>query len=33
MEFNLADLFEAAVDAFAEREYLVAGTSGAPMPR
>ena len=25
MEFNLADLFEAAVDAFAEREYLVAG--------
>ncbi len=25
MEFNLADLFEAAVDAFGEREYLVAG--------
>jgi 3-oxocholest-4-en-26-oate---CoA ligase len=25
MEFNLADLFEAAVDAFPEREYLVAG--------
>ncbi|HVC71737.1 MAG TPA: acyl-CoA synthetase [Acidimicrobiales bacterium] len=24
MEFNLADLFEAAVDAFADREYLVA---------
>ena len=24
MEFNLADLFEAAVDAFGEREYLVA---------
>ena len=24
MEFNLADLFEAAVDAFSEREYLVA---------
>ena len=26
MEFNLADLFEAAVDAFGEREYLVAGS-------
>jgi acyl-CoA synthetase (AMP-forming)/AMP-acid ligase II len=25
VEFNLADLFEAAVDAFGEREYLVAG--------
>jgi acyl-CoA synthetase (AMP-forming)/AMP-acid ligase II len=25
MEFNLADLFEAAVDAFGEREYLVEG--------
>ncbi len=25
MEFNLADLFEAAVDAYPEREYLVAG--------
>src|SRR5579863_233449 len=25
MEFNLADLFEAAVDAFGDREYLVAG--------
>ena len=25
MDFNLADLFEAAVDAFGEREYLVAG--------
>lgn len=25
MEFNLADLFEAAADAFCEREYLVAG--------
>ncbi|HSS12059.1 MAG TPA: acyl-CoA synthetase [Acidimicrobiales bacterium] len=25
MEFNLVDLFEAAVDAFPEREYLVAG--------
>ncbi|HTZ07509.1 MAG TPA: AMP-binding protein, partial [Acidimicrobiales bacterium] len=24
MEFNLADLFEAAVDAFPDREYLVA---------
>jgi non-ribosomal peptide synthetase component F len=24
MEFNLADLFEAAVDAFGDREYLVA---------
>src|SRR5580658_11236804 len=24
MEFNLADLFEAAVDAYPEREYLVA---------
>jgi 3-oxocholest-4-en-26-oate---CoA ligase len=26
VEFNLADLFEAAADAFGEREYLVAGT-------
>lgn len=26
MEFNLADLFEAAVDAFGPREYLVAGS-------
>jgi 3-oxocholest-4-en-26-oate---CoA ligase len=26
VEFNLADLFEAAVDAFGEREYLVAGS-------
>ncbi len=26
MEFNLADLFEAAADAFADREYVVAGT-------
>ncbi|MGH9029622.1 MAG: AMP-binding protein, partial [Acidimicrobiales bacterium] len=25
MEFNLADLFEASVDAFGDREYLVAG--------
>ncbi len=24
MEFNLADLFEAAVDAYPDREYLVA---------
>jgi 3-oxocholest-4-en-26-oate---CoA ligase len=27
MEFNLADLFEASVDAFPEREYLVAGAA------
>jgi acyl-CoA synthetase (AMP-forming)/AMP-acid ligase II len=27
MDFNLADLFEAAVDAFGEREYLVAGSA------
>ena len=33
MEFNLADLFEAAVDAYPEREYLVRTASGGPTPR
>ena len=33
MEFNLADLFEAAVDAYPEREYLVADGERLELPR